>query len=268
MTLTREEKPVSRTAYIDVAEAIRRDVLAGRWPLGDPIPGIDRLKVEYGASRQTTNRAIQHLVSAGVLYSKGTKGTFIRPRLGPPAVVRDRHAYRDEIGYYFDRNAQDWRGVGKGTQEIGVPPEDVADLLGVDHGTHVMVRDRGVGPRDAEHAYQLATSYLPMPLVGELPVLGAANTGPGGIYDRLEEHFQAPLAWHETVLSRPPTDVEQARLGLGATVWVLVVTRVSRIGDRVVEVNQTRMAADMFAVAYAVQRDESAHYPRTEADPH
>lgn len=258
---------MSRTAYIDVAEAIRRDVEAGRWPIGDPIPGIDRLKVEYGASRQTTNRAVQHLVSAGVLYSKGTKGTFIRPRLGPPAVVRDRHAYRDEIGYFFDRNAQDWRGIDVRAPEIGVPPEDVADLLEVERGTHVMIRDRGVGPQGTETPLQLATSYLPMPLVGELPVLGAPNTGPGGIYDRLEEHFGTALLWQEHVRSRPPTNEEQERLGLGATVWVLVVTRVSRIGDRVVEVNQTRMAADMFAVSYAVDRDESARYPRpTEGD--
>jgi GntR family transcriptional regulator len=253
---------VRPATYTDIAEAIRRDVQAGRWPLGKPIPGIDRLKDEYGASRQTTNRAVQHLVSSGLLYSKGTGGTFIRPRLGPPAVVRDRHAYRDEIGYFFDRNAQDWRGMGQGTQEVGVAPDDVADLLGVDRGTHVMVRDRALGPQDADYPLQLATSYLPMPLVGELPVLGAAQTGPGGIYDRLEEHFGQALEWTEHVRSRPSSDDEQKRLRLGANVWVLVVTRTSRIGDRVVEVNQTRMAADMFAVSYLVDRDETARFPR------
>lgn len=250
--------------YMDIAEAIRRDVIAGRWPLGDPIPGIDRLKDEYGASRQTTNRAVQHLVAGGLLYSEGRRGTFIRPRLGPPSIVRDRHAYRDEIGYFFDRNAQDWRGVGKGTQEVGVAPDDVADILGVPRGSHVMVRDRGVGPQGAEFPHQLATSYLPMPLVGELPVLGAANTGQGGIYDRIEEHFNQPIIWHETINSRPASDEEQLRLRLGSNVWVLVVTRESRIGDQVVEVNQTRMAADLFAVSYAVDRDESAQWPREE----
>lgn len=67
--------------YMDVADAIRRDVEAGRWPIGDPIPGIDRLKDEYGVSRQTANRAVQHLVASGLLYSEGRRGTFIRPRL-------------------------------------------------------------------------------------------------------------------------------------------------------------------------------------------
>ena len=132
--------------YMDVADAIRRDVEAGRWPIGDPIPGIDRLKDEYGVSRQTANRAVQHLVASGLLYSEGRRGTFIRPRLGPPAVVRDRIAYRDEIGYFFDRNAQDWRGVGVGSQAVGVAPDEIADALGVARGEHVMIRDRAVGP--------------------------------------------------------------------------------------------------------------------------
>lgn len=250
--------------YMDVAEAIRRDVEAGRWPIDDPIPGIDRLKDEHGVSRQTANRAVQHLVAKGVLYSKGRQGTYIRPRSGPPSVVRDRIAYRDEIGYYFDRNAQHWRGVGTGTQTVSVPPDEIADLLGVPHGEHVMIRDRAVGPPDADHPHQLATSYLPMSLVGQLPILGAADTGPGGIYDRIEEHLQAPIKWHESIRSRPANDEEQLRLRISSGVWVLVVTRESRVGDQVVEVNQTRMAADMFAVAYSVERDESAAWPGEE----
>jgi len=249
--------------YMDVADAIRRDVEAGRWPIGDPIPGIDRLKDEYGVSRQTANRAVQHLVASGLLYSEGRRGTFIRPRLGPPAVVRDRIAYRDEIGYFFDRNAQDWRGVGSGSQVVGVAPDEIADALGVARGEHVMIRDRAVGPPDAEFPHQLATSYLPMPLVGELPILGAANTGPGGIYDRIEEHFGTAIEWRETIRARPSSDEEQLRLKISSSIWVLVVTRESRVGDLVVEVNQTRMAADMFAVSYHVERDESASWPRT-----
>lgn len=248
--------------YMDVADAIRRDVEAGRWPIGDPIPGIDRLKDEYGVSRQTANRAVQHLVAGGLLYSEGRRGTFIRPRLGPPAVVRDRIAYRDEIGYFFDRNAQDWRGVGTGTQTVGVAPDEIADTLGVPRGEHVMIRDRAVGPPDAEFPHQLATSYLPMSLVGELPILGAAGTGPGGIYDRIEEHLGNPIEWRESIRARPATDEEQLRLKISSSIWVLVVTRESRVGDRVVEVNHTRMAADMFAVSYHVERDESAAWPR------
>lgn len=126
-----------------------------------------------------------------------------------------------------------------------------------------MIRDRAVGPPGADYPHQLATSYLPMDLVGELPILGAANTGQGGIYDRIEEHLGAAIEWRESIRSRPANDEEQLRLRISASIWVLVVTRESRVGNRVVEVNQTRMAADMFAVSYHVDRDESAAWPRT-----
>ncbi|MGW1840677.1 GntR family transcriptional regulator [Streptomyces sp. NPDC002067] len=248
--------------YQDVAEKIRRDVEAGLWPADKPIPGIDRLKDRYGVARQTANRAVQHLVSAGLLYSEGRRGTFIRPPSPAPTLIRDRRAYRDEIGYFFDRGAQDWRGIGTPTQEVGIPPADVADTLGVGRGEHVMIRDRAVGPPDAEHPAQLATSYLPMWLVGQLPILGAAQTGPGGIYDRIEEHFGEAIEWEETASARPANTREQQTLRIGAGLPVLIVTRTSRAGGRVVEVNQTCMPADRFALSYSVPRDETARWPR------
>ncbi|MCZ1006358.1 GntR family transcriptional regulator [Streptomyces lydicus] len=249
-------------SYRDVAARIRRDVDAGLWPVGKPIPGIERLAKKYVVARETAHRAVKHLVAEGLLYSEGRRGTFIRPPAPAPIVARDRHVYRDELGYFFDRGAQDWRGVGVPTQEVAMPPADVAALLGVGMGEHVMVRDRAVGPPDATHPLQLATSYLPMPLVGQLPVLGAAKTGPGGIYDRIEEHFDGPITWEETVSARPANDLEQAALRIGAGLPVLVVTRVSRVGEQVVEVNRTRMPADRFSVAYPVMRDDTARWPR------
>lgn len=258
--MTREDAMAS--TYRDVAAKIRRDVEAGMWPAERPIPGIEKLRERYGVARETAHRAVKHLVAEGLLYSEGRRGTFIRPAPPEPTIVRDRYAYRDEIGYFFDRNAQDWRGVGPAAQEVGVPPTDVADLLGVPHGEHVMIRDRAVGPPNADHPHQLATSYLPMRLVGDLPILGAAQTGPGGIYDRIEEHLGAPIEWSETIGARPANDTEQLRLRIGGGLPVLVVTRVSRVSGLVVEVNQTRMSADRFAVSYRVLRDESARWPR------
>ncbi|MFD5033618.1 GntR family transcriptional regulator [Streptomyces sp. NPDC058405] len=260
--MTREDAMGS--TYRDVAGMIRRDIEAGTWPTDRPIPGIEKLRERYGVARETAHRAVRALVAEGLLYSEGRRGTFIRPAPPAPTIVRDRTVYRDQIGYYFDRGAQDWRGIGPATQEVGVPPGDVADALGVDRDQHVMIRDRAVGPPGAEHPYQLATSYLPMRLVGDLPILGAAQTGPGGIYDRIEEHLGTPIEWSETISSRPANDVEQLRLRIGGGLPVLIVTRVSRVGDLVVEVNQTRMSADRFAVSYQVLRDDSARWPRQE----
>ncbi|MFJ5815022.1 GntR family transcriptional regulator [Streptomyces sp. NPDC093108] len=254
-------------SYRDVAELIRQDVAAGTWAADRPIPGIDKLRDRYGVARETAHRAVKALVAEGLLYSIPRRGTYIRPPLPAPTRIRDRQAYRDEIGYFFDLGAQDWRAVGPAIPpQVGVPPSDVADVLGVARKDHVMVRDRAIGPPDADLPEQLATSYLPMPLVGQLPILGAPNTGPGGIYDRIEEHFGKAIEWEETVSARPATAHEQQALRIGSGLPVLIITRTSRIDDhQVVEVNQTRMAADRYSVSYGVRRSESAVFPRPSA---
>ncbi|MEV6102646.1 GntR family transcriptional regulator [Nocardia sp. NPDC051981] len=259
--MTREDEPMA--SFRGVAELIRQDVEAGEWPTDRPIPGIDRLRERYGVARETAHRAVKHLVAEGLLYSIPRRGTFIRPPTPAPTHIRDRQAHRDEIGYFFDLGAQDWRAVGPAVPpEVGVPPADVADILGVPHTEHVMIRDRAIGPPAAELPEQLATSYLPMPLVGQLPILGAPTTGPGGIYDRIEEHFGKAIEWEEAVSSRPANTREQQMLRIGAGLPVLIITRTSRIDEQVVEVNQTRMAADRYAVSYRVSRNETAAYPR------
>ncbi|MFE1786276.1 GntR family transcriptional regulator [Streptomyces sp. NPDC059506] len=262
--MTREDLTVA--SYKEVAARLRADIAAGRLPLkGRRIPGLDKLAKHYGVARDTAHKAVRHLVNAGLLYSEGRRGTFVRETPPAPTVLRDRAVYRDGIGYFFDRAAQDWRAFGTPTQRVDVPPGDVAALLGVPEDGHVMIRDRAVGPPDAEHPLQIVTSYLPMPLVGELPILGAARTGKGGIYDRIEEHRRTPIRWQETISARPATDEEQDRLRIGAGLPVLVLTRVARAGDEVVEVAQTRMAADRFAVQYPeLPRDTSAAWPREE----
>jgi GntR family transcriptional regulator len=107
-----------------------------------------------------------------------------------------------------------------------------------------------------------------MSLGADLPILGAEKTGPGGIYDRIEEHFNAAIDWDETAWSRLPTDEEQTLLKISKMIPVLVVTRTGtiRAGGKTipVEVNETRMSSERFALAYKVQRDSTAAWPRSE----
>ncbi|MGH8904753.1 MAG: UTRA domain-containing protein [Egibacteraceae bacterium] len=62
---------------------------------------------------------------------------------------------------------------------------EIADLLQIPAGSEVLVRDRQIGERGGLPLH-LAISYLPGPLARGT-VLEQADTGLGGIYDRLEE---------------------------------------------------------------------------------
>ncbi|MFJ9799855.1 GntR family transcriptional regulator [Streptomyces sp. NPDC101145] len=259
---------MSGTTQGRVADQIRAAIEAGEYPTGASLPSSDDLAKKYGVNRNTAQKAIRQLATEGYLELTRRHRPKVRERPRHLTVVRDRNVYRDEIGYFFDRNAKDWRALETPTRGVAVPPEHVADLLGVPRGQDVFTRHRKMGPPGAQTAYQVATSYIPMALVAEIPALGAAKPGPGGIYDRLEKHFDAPLEWHETICARHPDEEEQAALRLTGNSPVLVVTREARIrrGDEVLvaEVNETRMPATQFAVSYAVRRDSSAAWPRSE----
>lgn len=62
-----------------LVEALRTDILAGRWP--DPLPGCRKLGAVYGVSGPTIVAALTRLVELGTLRSGGPRRAF---RLLPP----------------------------------------------------------------------------------------------------------------------------------------------------------------------------------------
>lgn len=249
-----------------IADELRAEIEAGELAPGQALPKTTDLVKRFNVARDTVYKALRLLAAEGYLHVAHRQTATVRERPRSRVIVRDRHVYRDEIGYFFDQNAKDWGAVETPTRGLAIPPDHIADLLGVPHGQDVLVRDRRMGPREPKQTLQLASSYIAVQLVGEIPAIGAADTGPGGIYDRIEEHFQAPIEWDETVWTRSPTDDEQEALKISKAIPVLVVTRVGTVrrGDTTVvaEVNETRMSGERFALAYQVQRDSSAAWPR------
>lgn len=254
-----------------IADALRTAIEAGEFAPGQALPATKDLMERFGVARDTVYKALRLLAAEGHVHVAHRQRATVRERPRSRIIVRDRTVYRDEIGYFFDHNAKDWAAIGTPTRGLTVPPDHVADLLSVPRGQDVLTRDRHMGPRGSEQILQVATSYLPLALVAEIPALGAEKTGPGGIYDRLEEHFGSPLEWDETVWSRLPDETEQAVLKTAKTIPLLVVTRTARVmraGELIAaEVNETRMPSERFALAYRVQRDSSAEFPRAASQP-
>lgn len=252
--------------YEVVAAELRAAIDSGTYAPGQPLPSGPKLAERFGVHRGTVYKALETLATEGYLTLEKRRPATVRERPRERMVVRDRVVYRDEIGYFFDQNAKSWRPVKPPTHRIDSPPNHVADALGTTRGDNVLIRERIMGPPEAKRGLQLAISYLPLWLVAELPVVGGSSTGPGGIYDRIEEHFEQPIRWHETIAGRNPTSIEQDALVVPGSASVLVITRsaqVERDGQSlVVEINETSMPAEQFAVSYAVTRDKSAAWPR------
>lgn len=65
------------TAYRVVADRLRTEIAAGRYPPGVALPTEVDLCVDHDVSRQTVRRAFQDLVSEGLVYRVPGRGTFV-----------------------------------------------------------------------------------------------------------------------------------------------------------------------------------------------
>ncbi|MGB8942153.1 MAG: UTRA domain-containing protein [Streptomyces sp.] len=144
---------------------------------------------------------------------------------------------------------------------LGPAPRDVTFLLGVEPGEDVLIRDRIMGDVAVGEAMQLATSFLPAALARGARLAERA-TGPGGVYDLLEDMGHHALACEESVGARMPTPAEAGRLGLPKGIPLLRIVRTTTGPDgTVLEVNDTLMSADAFEVGYSVTRPPPPNCP-------
>lgn len=249
-----------------IAADLRRRIESGELRPGDKIPAVEALAEEYGVAGQTPRQAIRMLKAEGLVENRGGRsGNRVRDR-GARRTVRSRSIERDELGYYSGKDVQHWRtipGLGLAIDTRPAPP-DIAELLGVEPGTSVLVRERANGDPEQEQYRQLTRSWYHPRIVEDLPIL-TSSTGLGGSYDRIEEWAGQPLQWTEEVTAATPGPSEVEALLLPPGVPLLRVLRVASLGRgrqaRVVEVQDIRMSGELFSVRYPLQRKGGARWP-------
>ncbi|MEV4246943.1 GntR family transcriptional regulator [Streptosporangium canum] len=248
------------TRWQDVANRLRTAIANGEYRPGSKIPTEDELEDQHGVSRTTIRRAVAQLTTEGLLQPVRKGGTYVQQHPARERLILDTNVWRDELGYYFSSVTQPLRPLQPPTVAEGPCPPDLVALLGLQAGASVVIRDRVMGDPDTGRAVQLATSYLPADLAAGT-VLAEADTGPGGIYDRMEaaDLGWGRLEWAGAISARAATPEETRLLGLAPGVPVLCVTRTTTATEgpaagRVVEVNVTRRDASRFEVGYPIDR--------------
>jgi DNA-binding GntR family transcriptional regulator len=92
------------SAYSVIADDLRRDLAANRYPEGKPLPTEAELAASYGVSRQTVRRAMQDLVADGSVYRVAGRGTFANPRDGQ--YTRQFGSIEELMGLSIDTTLQ------------------------------------------------------------------------------------------------------------------------------------------------------------------
>ncbi|QUQ70590.1 GntR family transcriptional regulator [Kutzneria sp. CA-103260] len=241
-------------AYRQIAADIRERINSGEYAPGAQLPSEQDLTATYDVSRPTIRDAVGLLRAEGVVYAQHGRGVFVTPPRTVQRLSRSRlsKAARQENKGAFLGDAAAGGFTPSTTVKIRFESADerTAELLGIDPGTEVTVRDRVM--RADGLAVQLAVSRLPRQFTrGTL--IEETNTGPGGAYARLEDAGHEFAPFEEIVRARMPSPEEASTLQLAEGVPVLHVTRIARNTDGVaLEVNDMILAADRYELGYEI----------------
>ncbi|AQZ67243.1 GntR family transcriptional regulator [[Actinomadura] parvosata subsp. kistnae] len=243
------DRPVFKQIADHLREAIERKDLAP----GAKVPSEATLMTHYGVARMTVRSALQLLQGEGLTVAEHGRGVFVRSRPPVRRLASDRFARR-----HRDRGKAAFIAE---TEEAGGKPSvdsiqiseadassDVAKRLGLTTRDKVLVRSRRYLING--HPVETAVSYLPAAIAGGTRI-AEPDTGPGGIYARLEEMGYRLDHFDEEIKARMPLreEVKALRLAPGTPVFHLVRTAFAEDG-MAVEVCDTVMSSDAYVLSY------------------
>lgn len=252
LELGQVDKTADAPAFKQIAQQLRDAVTSGSLGPGEKVPSESQLMDHFGVARMTVRQALGDLRAEGLLIAEHGRGVFVRQRPVVRRVASDRFArrHRDEGQAAFLAEAE---GVGvPSVDQIQVSTEtasaDIRGLLALPARSRVIARRRRYLMDGAP--VELAESYVPSAIASGTKV-AEDDSGPGGIYARLEELGHRLKEFSEEVAARMPTPEERLRLQLPAGTPVLTVRRIAFDSNGTpVEVTDTVKSALSYVLEY------------------
>ncbi|TDK89956.1 GntR family transcriptional regulator [Mycolicibacterium mucogenicum] len=239
--------------YRQIAGMLRDAISSGQLIAGERLPSEAALIDHFGVARMTVRQAVQDLRAEGLVISEHGRGVFVRPAPPIRRLASDRFARRHRASgkAAFTVEAEK-SGYAPQVDNITVTREKsnptVAERLRLTPDDEVVVRSRRylADGRPVE----TATSYIPATFAQGTKI-EQTDTGPGGIYARLEDAGHILDRFTEEVGARMPTPEERRALQLATGVPVLTVVRTAYdTNDVAVEVCDTVKVASAYLLEY------------------
>ncbi|MFY1698812.1 GntR family transcriptional regulator [Solwaraspora sp. WMMA2101] len=240
-----------------VAAHLREEIRTGELAEGDRVPTANAVMDRFGVGRGAAQQALNALRAEGLVTSRRgapgiVKGWFARLE----RVMPDRLDSSKQLGRTIHQHDAGDRPIRTDVEVDELPaPDFVAAAFGVDEGDPVVRRKRVHWVEGRR--VQISASYFPVELARGTAIV-YKNSGPGGVYGRLEDQGWKPTRFEERVVARPPHPDEIDDLDIARNrATVLQITRYARSGDRCVEVN--RMVLDAGVYELVNHFDLTAH---------
>ncbi len=164
--------------HYQLSELLNQEIEAGRWKVGEQIPVEEDLCAHFSLSRTTVRKALDALVSTGLLHREQGRGTFVsEPKLVEGLVNRPVGFFDDmaERGIHVVSHVLEFR-------ETQPSPKIARELeLGPDETAIVIDRVRYI----QNEPVLTVTSYLPHKLCPNLLQVDLTNIG---LYTYMREH--------------------------------------------------------------------------------
>jgi GntR family transcriptional regulator len=242
-----------RPVFKQIADHLRTAINGNQLGPGEKLPSESQLIGHYNVARMTIRHALQILQSEGLTVAEHGKGVFVRSRPPVRRLASDRFArhHRDKGKAAFIAEAEG-AGAKPAVDSIRIsedkPSPKVAAKLELAEDDLVVVRARRY-LLDGQPV-ETATSYIPAAIARDTQIT-QPNSGPGGIYARLEELGHRLDHFNEEIRARMPLRDEARALKLapGVPVFHLVRTAYDQAG-RPVEVCDTIMSSDSYILSY------------------
>ncbi|MFI9381454.1 GntR family transcriptional regulator [Kutzneria sp. NPDC052558] len=245
-----------RPPYRQIAGLLREQIALGRLAPGEKLPSEAELIAHFGVARMTVRQAVQELRGEGLVVAEHGKGVFVRSAPPVRRLASDRFARRHrEQGKSAFLAEAEASGHTASVDQIRVTNEpasaEIARRLRLsDDDSNVVVRYRRylADGRPVE----IATSYIPAAIAAGTGI-AEVNTGPGGIYARIEDAGHRLAHFTEEISARMPTPDERRALEIGAGVPVMTLLRTAYDTNEVpVEFCDTVKVAHAYLLEYDV----------------
>lgn len=168
--------------YIQVFEAIRKEIESGQWPINSQIPIEDELCKQYEVSKATIRLAVSELVRHGYLTRQQGRGTFVCMRTPPVGVTMST-----DFDEFMIENAASFTTKVL-AQTMTTPVDDLERKLEAPDEKHVIYIRRLL--LAADEPVLLAESYVPYRLC---PELLRENLDGHLLIEILEKKFEIPI---------------------------------------------------------------------------
>jgi len=206
---------------------------------------------QYGVAPQTVVNAINVLRAEGLVVGLTGSGCYVRRQRPVMRMARTRLSRAERAAgrgaFTTDAHAGGWSARVDVDIRTERADDEIAAALDLEPGADVLVRDRVMYADD--QPVQLATSYLPRDLTTRTAI-EQENTGPGGVYARLEDAGHALTHFQEAVRIGQASEHEAAQLDLPVGAAVYRIRRIARTATRPVEINLITAAGERYELYY------------------